>query len=102
MVLIPLQDIGAAAALLAPFVVAGVQMLKAVGLGGSRLKSLAAVLLGQVSLVHWYVAWDKTPESLFLAVLVGVVASAIAMGLWAKALKPVVEGVPADHQEVVS
>ncbi|MBU0777932.1 hypothetical protein KKF82_06720 [Patescibacteria group bacterium] len=93
MITIPLQDIAAAGALLSPFVIVGVQMAKSLGVESSRLKALAAIVLGQVlALAHWAVAWEVVPATLFDAVLVGVTASAIAMGLWTAALKQGVEG----------
>jgi len=93
MITIPLQDIAAAGALLAPFVIVGVQMTKSLGVESSRLKALAAIVLGQaLALSHWAVAWEVGPATLFDAVLVGVTASAIAMGLWTAALKQGVEG----------
>ena len=86
--LIPLADIGVAAALVMPFVVVVVEMVKAIGVKGKRTQAFTALLSGQaIALGHWWVAWKQTPESLFLAVLVGVAASAMAMKLWDKALK---------------
>uniref|UniRef100_A0A6M3X613 Uncharacterized protein n=1 Tax=viral metagenome TaxID=1070528 RepID=A0A6M3X613_9ZZZZ len=46
MITIPLQDIAAAGALLSPFVIVGVQMAKSLGVESSRLKALAAIVLG--------------------------------------------------------
>ncbi len=90
MELIPLDHIGTAAALAAPFVLVLVEMLKAVGVKGSRLTSACAVVAGQaVVLAHWWVAWPHTPQSLYIAVLVGIAASAVSMKLWDKVLKAV-------------
>lgn len=88
MTLIPLIEIGEAAVLLSPLVIALVEMAKAVGLSGKRRKALAAVVAGQaLAWAHWAVAWPHAPTTAYQAFLVGVVASAIGMGLWQVALK---------------
>ena len=92
MTLIPLTEIGEAAVLLSPVVIVLVEMAKAAGLRGSRRKAWAAILSGQgLAWVHWAVAWPHTAATGYSAFLVGVVASAIGMGLWAAALKPVLD-----------
>lgn len=86
--LIPLDQLGVSALLLAPIIIAVVQMAKAVGLRGRRRQATFAVLAGQVlALGHWAVAWRHDANTCYYAVLVGIIASAAAMGLWAAALK---------------
>jgi len=88
MILLPLDELVKAAVLLSPLVIVLVEMAKAAGLHGSRRKAWAAILAGQaLAWTHWAVAWQQTPETGYSAFLVGVVASAIAMGLWQAALK---------------
>lgn len=86
---IPLDKLVVAAAIAAVFVGVIVEMLKAVGVKGQRRTSAAALAAGQAILLpHWWVAWPHTPESLFLAVLTGLAASAMAMKIWDKIVKP--------------
>jgi len=88
MVLLPLDELVKAAVLLSPLVIVIIEMAKAMGMTGSRRKALAAVVAGQaLAWAHWAVAWQQTPTTGYSAFLCGLVASAIAMGLWAAALK---------------
>jgi len=92
MVLLPLDELVKAAVLLSPLVIVLVEMAKAAGLTGSRRKAWAAIMAGQaLTWAHWAVAWQQTPATGYSAFLCGLVASAIAMGLWARALKQIVE-----------
>jgi len=88
MTLIPLIQIGEAAAPLALLVIVLVEMAKAMGLSGKRRKAMAAVVAGQaLAWAHWAVAWQHAPTTGYDTFLCGLVASAMAMGLWQAALK---------------
>lgn len=88
MVSLPIEELGKLALAMAALVIVIVQMAKAIGLTGSRRQAACAVLVGQVlALAHWAVAWKHSAEMLYYAALVGIVATAMAMGFWQSALK---------------
>lgn len=89
---IPIDQMTVPALAIGVFVFVLMEMAKLAGLSGSRTKSLAALVVGQLlALAHWYVAWPRDLPSLFYAVLVGVAATAMAMGIWQGAFKRVME-----------
>lgn len=85
---LPIEDLAKLAMAMAALVIVIVQMGKACGLTGSRRQAAFAIVAGQVlALAHWVVAWQHGAAMFYYAVLVGTIATALAMGLWESALK---------------
>ena len=91
---LPLVEIAAAAVPVAIFVSCYVQVAKVVGLRSRAGRAAVAIVLGQaISDGYWAAAGIRVPTAAFYAVLVGLAATAIAMGLWEAALKRSMESV---------